>query len=122
MDEGAQGSAAVPDNDTNEGQQATTMTSAELQARAIARAHDEHVYIRRVTNRPGVYTARSRSNPRRRYMLVDRDGTQACSCPGYTNRASCKHVEGLRQRLAREGRLLDTAAQPIGEALQPAAA
>ncbi len=98
------------------------MTTAELQARAIARAHDEHVYIRRVTNRPGVYTARSRSNPHRRYTLVDRDGVQACSCPGFTNRASCKHVEGLRQRLAREGQLLDTAAQPIGVTPQPVAA
>ncbi len=98
------------------------MTTAELQARAIARAHDEHVYIRRVANRTGVYTARSRSNPRRRYMLVDRDGVQACSCPGFNNRASCKHVEGLRQRLAREGHLLDTAAQPIGVAAEPVAA
>jgi len=80
------------------------MTTAELTARAIARAHDEHIYIRKVTNRPGVYTARSRTNPRRRYTLVDRDGVQACSCIGFANRASCKHVEGLRARLAREGR------------------
>ncbi|HLZ70096.1 MAG TPA: hypothetical protein VKV26_09345 [Dehalococcoidia bacterium] len=98
------------------------MTTAELQARAIARAHDEHIYIRRVTNRPGVYTARSRTNPHRRYILVDRDGTQACSCPGFTNRASCKHVEGLRQRLAREGQQLSLDLQPAGEPLAHAAA
>ncbi len=98
------------------------MTTAELQARAIARAHDEHIYIRRVPNRPGVYTARSRSNPHRRYSLVDHDGTQACSCPGFANRASCKHVEGLRQRLAREGHLLTTGDQPVGEPAAPVAA
>lgn len=82
------------------------MTTAELQARAIARAHDEHIYIRKVTNRPGVYTALSRTNPHRRYTLVDRDGVQACTCKGFANRSSCKHVEGLRARLAREGRLM----------------
>jgi hypothetical protein len=88
------------------------MTTAELQARAIARAHDEHIYIRRVPNRPGVYTARSRTNPRRRYMLVDRDGVQACTCIGFANRGSCKHVEGLRNRLAREGRVVDLGPVP----------
>jgi hypothetical protein len=80
------------------------MTAAELQARAIARAHNEHVYIRSVPNRPGVYTARSRTDPHRRYVLVDRDGEQGCSCAGFAHRRCCKHVEGLRNRLAREGR------------------
>ena len=79
------------------------MTRAELQARAHARAYDEHVYIRAVPRRPGSYTARSRSTPGRRYSLVYRDGAIGCSCPGFYHRRSCKHAEALRNRLAREG-------------------
>jgi hypothetical protein len=80
------------------------MTSAELLARAHARAHDEHIYIRAVPNRPGYYTARSRSLPRVRHSLVALGSDVACSCAGFYHRRSCKHVEALRNRLAREGR------------------
>ena len=80
------------------------MTTAELQARAHARAHDEHIYIRAVPNRPGYYTTRSRTDPRRRYTLVAIGSDIACSCSGFSYRRNCKHVEALRNRLAREGR------------------
>ena len=82
------------------------MTDTELRARAHARAHDEHVYVRAVPNRPGYYTSRSRSHPRVRYTLVVAGGDIACSCPGFYHRRSCKHTEGLRNRLAREGRAM----------------
>jgi hypothetical protein len=78
------------------------MTFAELQARAIQRAHDERVHIFRVPGRPGVYRTRSKSNPYRRHTLVARDGVEACSCRGFEYRKNCKHVEALRNRLARE--------------------
>ncbi len=80
------------------------MTTAELQSRAHARAHDEHLYIRAVPNRPGYYTTRSRTDPRRRYTLVAIGSDIACSCPGFAYRRACKHVEALCNRLAREGR------------------
>ena len=80
------------------------MTTGELQARAHAHAHDEHIYIRAVRNRPGYYTPRSRTDPRRRYTLVAIGSDIACSCSGFYYRRSCKHVEALRNRLAREGR------------------
>jgi hypothetical protein len=85
------------------------MTQAELQARAHARAHEEHIYIRAVQNRPGYYTTRSRSRPSRRYTLVAIGNDIACSCLGFYYRRSCKHVEALRNRLAREGRFFPTA-------------
>jgi len=77
------------------------MTTAELTARAIQRAHDEHVQIRK-TARPGVYQTSSKSQPGVKYTLVAGDGITACSCAGYGYRQSCKHVEALRNRLARE--------------------
>ena len=80
------------------------MTAAQLQARAHARAHDERIYIRSVPNRPGYYTTRSRSKPSRRHTLVAIGSDIACSCPGFYHRRNCKHVEALRNRLAREGR------------------
>lgn len=80
------------------------MTPAELQARAHARAFDDHLYIRAVPNRPGYYTVRSREAPGRRYSLVFQDGVIGCSCTGFYYRKSCKHEEALRNRLAREGR------------------
>lgn len=91
------------------------MTTAELQARAIQRAHDEHVYVRR-TGREGVYTTRSRSEPGRTYTLVDADGIQACSCKGFEYRQSCKHVEALRNRLARESRRGQLSSLPLATA------
>ncbi len=78
------------------------MTAAELEARAHARAHSEHVHIFIVPGRPGVYTTRSKSDPSERYSMVSRDGMEACSCKGFEYRASCKHIEALRNRLARE--------------------
>jgi hypothetical protein len=80
------------------------MTAAELQARAHQRAYEQRVSIRAVRNRPGYYTARSRSEPHRRYTLVALGDDIACSCPGFYYRRHCKHVEALRNRLAREGR------------------
>lgn len=80
------------------------MTTAELQARANQRAHNEHVYICAVPGRPDVYTTRSKSEPTARYYLARLDGDAACSCKGYEYRKSCKHVEALKNRLAREGR------------------
>lgn len=79
------------------------MTTAELQARAIQRAHDEHVYIRR-TDRAGVYTTVAKSDPTVKYTLVVSGDILACSCKGFEYRKSCKHSEGLRNRLAREER------------------
>ena len=80
------------------------MTQAEMQARAHARAYEENIYIRAVQNRPGYYTTRSRSRPSRRYTLVALGSDIACSCLGFFDRRHCKHVEALRNRLAREGR------------------
>lgn len=80
------------------------MTAAELQARAHARAHKEHLYIRAVPNRPGYYTTRSRTDPEHRHTLVAIGNEIACSCSGFYHRHNCKHVEALRNRLAREGR------------------
>ncbi len=85
------------------------MSVAELEARAIARARDEHVHIFSVPGRPGVYTTKSKSGTGERYTLVARDGIEACSCKGYEYRQSCKHVEALRNRLAREA----VKAQPV---------
>jgi hypothetical protein len=83
------------------------MSEAELQARAIARAHDERVHIFAVTGRPGVYRTRSKSDPMERHSLVARDGVEACSCRGFEYRKSCKHIEALRNRLGRESRRAD---------------
>jgi hypothetical protein len=94
------------------------MTPAELQARAHARAHDEHLYIRSVPNRPGYYTARSRTEPSRRYSLVAIGQDIACSCNGFYHRRHCKHVEALRNRLAREGGV-QSATSPTDPAVQP---
>lgn len=77
------------------------MDITEMTARAIQRAHDEHVYIRR-TARPNVYSTVSKSNPSEHYTLVVGDGILACSCKGFEFRKCCKHVEALRNRLARE--------------------
>ncbi len=77
------------------------MTQQELEARAIARSHSEHVHIFK-TDRPGVYTTKSKSDPGERYSLVAKNGIEACSCRGFEYRSSCKHVEALRNRLARE--------------------
>ncbi len=76
---------------------------AALEARAAQRAHDEHVYIR-ATDRPGVYSTCSKSEPGRKYTLVAKNGVEACSCRGFEYRRSCKHREALRNRLAREAR------------------
>ena len=50
--------------------------------------------------RPGVYTTRSKTEPRRRYSLVARDGVVACNCRGYEYRKVCKHSSALLNRLA----------------------
>ncbi len=78
------------------------MTAAEQQARAIDRAHREHVHIFRVPGRPGVFRTASKSEPGERYSLVVQDGEEACSCRAFAYRKLCKHVEALRNRLARE--------------------
>src|SRR5579884_4026900 len=62
------------------------MTDAELEARAHARAYDQRVHIFSIPGRPGVYITRSKSDPRKRYSLVARDGIVACSCRGYEHR------------------------------------
>ncbi len=81
------------------------MNQATLEARAIARSHDEHVYIRQVPGRPNIYTTRSKSDPHEHYSLVaGPDGIIGCSCKGFYYRESCKHVEALKNRLAREAR------------------
>jgi hypothetical protein len=80
------------------------MHPAELAARANQRAHDEHVHIFAVPGRPGVYVTSSKSEPGTKHTLVARDGIEACSCRGYEYRSSCKHVEALRNRLAREAK------------------
>ncbi len=74
-----------------------------LEARALERARDEHIHIFQVPGRPGFYRTRSRSNPRERHSLVvGPDGIIGCSCDGFYYRESCKHVEQLKNRLARE--------------------
>jgi hypothetical protein len=78
------------------------MTTAQLQARALTRAYEQHVHIFSVPGRPGVYVTRSKSEPRERYNLVVDGDIVACSCKGYEYRACCKHSEALRNRLARE--------------------
>jgi hypothetical protein len=76
------------------------LTPAELQARAIDRAHREHVHIFRIPGRPGVFRARSKNRPNERYSLVMQDGVEACSCRSFNYRRVCEHVEALRNRLA----------------------
>lgn len=78
------------------------MEITQLTALALQRGRDEHVYIRSIKGRPGYFTTRSKSNPAERFFLVNVGGTQACSCPGFRYRESCKHVERLRSRLGRE--------------------
>jgi hypothetical protein len=78
------------------------MNPAQLEARANQRARDEHVHIFAIPGRPGVYTTKSKSDPAARYTLVSRGGIDGCSCTGYAYRQSCKHLEALRNRLARE--------------------
>jgi hypothetical protein len=77
------------------------MSRAELEARAIARAHAEHVHIRR-TERANVYSTCSKSEPGVKHTLVADGELVACSCKGFEYRQSCKHAEALRNRLARE--------------------
>jgi hypothetical protein len=55
-----------------------------------------------VPGRPGCYITRSNSNPAERYNLVAHDGVEPRSCKGFAYQQSCKHVEALRNRLARE--------------------
>lgn len=95
------------------------MTPALLQARAHARAYNEHIYIRAVPNRPGYYTARSRSNPDLRHTLVAIGADIACSCSGFYHRRNCKHIEALRNRLAREGSRLPAGAEQVPLPLFP---
>jgi hypothetical protein len=78
------------------------MDQTTLEARAQARAREEHVHIFAVPGRPGCYITKSKSDPAERYNLVAKDGIEACSCRGFAYRRSCKHVEALRNRLARE--------------------
>jgi hypothetical protein len=78
------------------------MTRQELEARANDRSHAEHVHIFAVPGRPGCYQTSSKSEPGLKYALVAKNGSEACSCKGFAYRASCKHVEALRNRLARE--------------------
>ena len=84
-----------------------TATPVEQQARALQRAYDQRVHIFAVPGRLGVYITRSKSHPKMRYSLVARDGELACSCPGFAYRQSCKHAEGLRNRLAREAEQIE---------------
>jgi hypothetical protein len=94
----------------------TTMQRQELEARANAKAHAEHVHIFAVPGRPGVYVTSSKSEPGKKYSLVAKDGIEACSCRGFEYRGSCKHVEALRNRLAREAvqaARQQRAAQPV---------
>jgi hypothetical protein len=79
------------------------LTREALEARALQRARDEHIHIFQVPGRPGFYRTRSRSNPHERHSLVaGPDGIVGCSCSGFYYRESCKHVEQLKNRLARE--------------------
>ncbi|MCR4294322.1 MAG: hypothetical protein NUW21_02215 [Elusimicrobia bacterium] len=78
------------------------MSTAELRARANDRAHAEHVHIFAVPGRPGFYVTKSKSDPSERFTLVNDGRTLACSCKGFGYRKSCKHVEALWNRLARE--------------------
>lgn len=99
---------------TNPSVQATTrqpMTQVEMVARAIARAREEHVYIR-ATARPGVYSTVSKSDPAQHYTLVAMDGVLGCSCKGFEYRKCCKHSEALKRRLARESRTPKAPANP----------
>lgn len=97
------------------------MSAAELRARAHERAFDEHIYIRAAPNRPGYYTTRSRTDPRRRYTIVAIGNDVACSCRGFAYRRHCKHVEALCNRFAREGRPVP-GLQPMLAGLPAAAA
>lgn len=78
------------------------MSEAQVEARANQRAYDQRVHIFAVPGRPGVYTTKSKSDPRERYALHVLDGIVACSCTGFAYRRSCKHAEALKNRLARE--------------------
>ena len=78
------------------------MMDEQLQARAIQRARDLNTHIMKVRGRPGVYSCTSTDDKRRRYILVARNGFEACSCEGFAYRQSCRHVEALRNRLGRE--------------------
>lgn len=89
------------------------MTSDELQARAIQRAKDLNTHIMRLRGRPGVYTCTSSENKRKHYVLIARDGMEVCSCEGFAYRQNCRHVEALRNRLAREAPLRRRNAAPL---------
>ena len=79
------------------------MERATLEARAMQRARCEHVHIFAIAHHPGCYVTKSKSNPSERYALVaGLDGIVGCSCKGFEYRQSCKHVEALKARLARE--------------------
>jgi hypothetical protein len=79
------------------------MSREALQARAIQRAHDQHVHILAVPGRPNCYVAKSRTNLTERYYLVaGPDGAVGCSCKGFEYRQSCKHAEALKTHLAHQ--------------------
>jgi hypothetical protein len=78
------------------------MMQIELDARAHQRAYEQRVHIFAVPGRPGVYTTRSKSEPRVRYSLFANGDDVACSCAGFSFRQSCKHSEALKNRLGRE--------------------
>ncbi len=90
-------------NETLNARRRPPMSRETLEARALERARDEHVHIFQVPGRPGFYRTRSRSDPSERHSLVaGPDGIVGCSCSGFYYRESCKHVEQLKNRLARE--------------------
>jgi hypothetical protein len=78
------------------------MSRLELEARAIARAHDERIHIFSVPGQPGVYRTSSKSEPGAKHTLVAGGGIIGCSCKGFAYRGSCKHAAALVNRLARE--------------------
>ena len=73
------------------------MTHSELVARAKQRAQEQGV---RVYNFKGTVLSPSlTTKPGEMWELtVDRYGNVSCSCPGFTYRQSCKHVEAYHMQ------------------------
>lgn len=78
------------------------MNAATLEARALAKAKALHTHVMKVAGREGVYTVTSESEPGVKHYLVSKNGVDGCDCRGFQFRQSCRHIEALRARLARE--------------------